>query len=161
MNAETPMTRGGPPLTTLEKVLVFVLRWIGVVDLLAIVAVFMPFSWSAEAHAKIGLGPLPEIPVMVYLIRSASLLYAAHAALILFVSRDVRRYSRFISFMGVVALVHGTILLVIDYQAGVPKWWMAGEPAAYWAMAAAIQLLQDRIRRARAHATQLMLTRSA
>jgi uncharacterized membrane protein HdeD (DUF308 family) len=150
-----------PPLTGLERLLVWVLRVTGGSELLAVIAVFMPFRWSAEAHALLGLGTLPEMPVLLYLIRSASLLYAVHGVMILFMSRDVRRNSRLITVFGVLSLVQGIILLFVDYEAGLPKWWMLWEAAVYWTMATAILFLQQSIRRKRAMAAHLATARSA
>jgi hypothetical protein len=150
-----------PPLTTLERVLVWVLRITGGAELLAVVAVFMPFRWSADAHAQLGLGTLPDMPIVLYLIRSVSLLYVVHGVLVIFMSRDIRRNSRLITVFGVASLVQGIILLFIDYEAGLPKWWMLWEATTYWGMAAAILFLQQTIRRRRAMAAHFATARSA
>jgi hypothetical protein len=150
-----------PPLTGLERLLVWVLRVTGCSEILAMVAVFMPFRWSVEAHAQLGLGQLPDMPVVLYLIRSASLLYAVHGVIVFFMSRDVRRNSRLITVLGVASLCQGIVLLFVDYSARLPKWWMLWEASVYWGMAAAILFLQQRIRRRRAFTAHAAVARSA
>jgi hypothetical protein len=103
--------------------LVVVLRLFGTLDLLAILAVLMPDEWMARGHQWLGLGELPRAPIVGYLARSASALYALHGATILFISTDTVRYARLITFLAVVALIHGAILLGIDLAAGMPAWW--------------------------------------
>ena len=46
--------------------------------LTALFAVFLPVRWMAETHEWLGLGEFPESPLVDYLTRSASLLYAWH-----------------------------------------------------------------------------------
>ena len=141
------MKKFHPPLSGPERVLVIVLRALGIFDMFALVAVVMPFEWSAIAHAALGMGELPEKPIVDYLICSTSLLYALHAAMILYVSCDVRRYGPFITFFARVTLVHGTVLGLIDWRAGMPLWWRIQEPVAYWVIGSVVLLLQRLTRR--------------
>ena len=62
-----------------ERVLCFFLRWVGGVSLLALVAVFMPYSWMDTIHQALGMGTLPAVPIVGYLARSLSLFYALMA----------------------------------------------------------------------------------
>jgi hypothetical protein len=105
------------------RALVFLLRLLACIDLLALAALALPHALLAKAHAWAGLGTLPEIPVVGYLARSASLLYALHGAVVLFISFDLVRYWRFITFLAAVACVHGALLLGIDLAEGMPLWW--------------------------------------
>ena len=43
-------------------------------------------------HRQVGLGELPQVPIVGYLTRSISALYALHGALLVFMAGDVRRY---------------------------------------------------------------------
>ncbi len=95
--------------------------------LLAIVAVFMPISWMAKVHEWAGLGEFPASPIVEYLTRSMSALYAAFGGLLLVVSRDVRRNRATVAYMAVIAIVFGIAILGIDLHAGLPLAWVLGE----------------------------------
>jgi hypothetical protein len=45
-----------------DRVLVFLLRLVGVPALFALVAVAMPVSWMAATHRWLGLGEMPTGP---------------------------------------------------------------------------------------------------
>src|SRR5688500_16448846 len=83
------------------------LRGLGVFDSCAAIAVVAPRAWLAGAHAWLGLGVLPDTPVVNYLIRSASALYALFGLVMVVLSYDVRRYWQLIGFLSWAALVHG------------------------------------------------------
>ncbi len=121
-----------------ERKLAWLLRAIGLLDLAALAAVFMPASWHDHLHAGAGLGPLPQVPVVFYLARSASALYALFGALLLFLSSNVIRYLPVIRFLSRIALIHAALLVAIDRVAGLPTWWAAAEGLGYasWAVAA-------------------------
>jgi hypothetical protein len=104
-----------------------VLRFVGIVDSFAVVAIFLPLEWMATIHAWLGLGVMPEQPIVNYLTRSASSMYALHGAMILFVSTDVRRYAPLIRFLAIAALIHGVALFLIDTLAGMPGFWIVLE----------------------------------
>jgi hypothetical protein len=125
-----------------EWVLVVVLRALGLLDLCALGAVVLPARWMAAGHAGAGLGPLPPRPLVGYLARSASALYALHGALVLFLSFDVRRYGPVITFLAAAALFHGAVMLGIDLAEGMPFWWTALEGAAFAAGGVVVLLAQ-------------------
>jgi hypothetical protein len=75
-----------------ERILVWLLRISGVIMLTALGAVAMPYDWMNVIHQKQGLGELPHVPIVEYLTRSISALYALHGALLVFVASDLRRY---------------------------------------------------------------------
>src|SRR5688572_3366178 len=64
----------------------------GVMTLLALPAVFMPTAWMDHFHRGLDLGPLPQKPIIEYLTRSVSFLYAAFGSLTLLIAWDLRRY---------------------------------------------------------------------
>jgi len=121
--------------------LVRLLRILGTIDLLAVLAVFVPLEWMARVHAWLGMGELPQQPIVNYLTRSASALYALHGAMILFVSTDVRRYAPLIQFLAFAALIHGAALCVIDTLAGIPAFWIVLEGPVVIAMGIVVLLL--------------------
>jgi len=126
-----------------HRPLVVVLRCLGTLDFLAILAVLLPQSWMASAHAALGLGALPDAPIVGYLTRSASALYGLHGAMILFVSFDVRRYERLITFLAIAALIHGAVMLAIDLVVGMPWFWTLFEGPGF-AMTGIVVLMAKR-----------------
>src|SRR6476469_2556630 len=60
-----------------EGYLAFMLRLEAVVLLCAIPPALMPTEWMASAHAWLGMGTMPRGPLVEYLTRSLSLLYAS------------------------------------------------------------------------------------
>jgi hypothetical protein len=114
------MTRG-------DKVLLVLLRLLGVSALFALVAVFMPVSWMAATHAWLGLGEMPTAPVVEYLARSLSAFYALFGAICLVVASDLDRYRPLVRFLGVVFVLMSVVLLWVDLSAGMPWWWSASE----------------------------------
>src|SRR5262245_42957351 len=107
--------------------LVLVLRLCALVLLLALVAVVLPFSWMASIYAGLGLGELPDVPLMGYLTRSLSGLYAFHGALMWFMSGDVRRFAPVLRFQAWCSVVFGVGMVVLDVAVGLPWFWIAVE----------------------------------
>ncbi|MHC4178182.1 MAG: hypothetical protein ACYSWU_11785 [Planctomycetota bacterium] len=124
-----------------EKTLIVVLRVSAVILLVALVPAVMPFAWMVAIHRGLGLGKLPEGPIVGYLTRSLSALYAAHGALVLFVSFDVRRYLPVIKCLAVLNVAFGAGMLTIDCTVGLPRWWIACEGPPLIVLGAAMFLL--------------------
>lgn len=122
--------------------LVVFLRLFGTLDLLALLAVLMPDTWMARGHQWLGLDELPRAPIVGYLTRSASALYALHGATVLFISTDTVRYARLITFLALVALIHGAVLLGIDLATGMPVWWTLLEGPVITATGVVVLALQ-------------------
>lgn len=132
------------PASNDSRALALVLRTLGCLDCLALLAVVVPRHWIETAHAWAGLGGFPREPIAGYLARSASALYALHGAMIVFVSFDVARYAPLIRFLALAALVHGTVMLGIDLAEPLPVWWRYGEGPAFAATGALVLWLQGR-----------------
>jgi hypothetical protein len=98
----------------------------------------MPESWMAAMHQGLGLGELPRAPLMGYMTRSASLLYAMHGAMIVFVSYDIPRYRPLIRFLAWAAVAHGLLLALIDLFEQMPLWWTVLEGPVYFLLGAAV-----------------------
>ena len=114
-------------MTKSDKVLVILLRIVGVSALFALVAVFMPVSWMAATHRWLGLGEMPTGPVVEYLARSLSAFYAVMGALCLVLATDLERYRPLVRFLGVAFALMSLVLLGVDLAAGMPWWWSASE----------------------------------
>jgi hypothetical protein len=112
---------------TRRRQLVWFLRILGGLDLLALLAVVMPFSVMNGMHRMIGLGELPDAPLMGYLARSASMLYAFLGGLVLYMSCDVERYRPLLDVIGRIVLVCGVMLIGIDLVERLPVWWICLE----------------------------------
>jgi hypothetical protein len=134
-------------MTKSERALVVVLRVGAVLLLLAAPAAVMPFSWMAVIHDLFGQGPLPDQPVVQYLARSASALYAYHGAVVLLLSFDVRRYLKVIRFMAWANVTFGGVVLVIDVATGMPPWWTLLEGPGIGGFGLAVVLLARHVSR--------------
>lgn len=110
-----------------EKWLVLLLRIVGTTSLLATIAVYMPFVWMQEIHKFLGLGDLPKMPVVEYLARSASAFYAIVGALMWVISFDLIKYKKIASFLGLMFIIFGLNLLIIDIKVGLPIFWILAE----------------------------------
>jgi hypothetical protein len=120
------------------------LRALGALDLLAILAVFMPTPLMAGIHEALGMGQFPQTAVVDYLARSAAVLYAVHGALIFFLSFDVRRYRKLIRFLAFCAIAQGFVMLGINVHAGMPRVWTLVEAVFYFVPAVVVLWLLDR-----------------
>jgi len=115
-------------MTKSDMVLVIFFRYLlGIGSLFALVPVVMPFSWMVATHRWLGLGEMPDGPVVEYLARSVSAFYALFGALFLLVASDLERYRPVVRFLGVALALVGLVLLGVDLAAGMPWWWSALE----------------------------------
>lgn len=110
-----------------QALLVFLLRLGGVVTCAAFLAVFLPVDWMAATHEWLGLGEFPRAPVVEYLARSIAALYGFHGVLLLIVARNPVRHRVIVRFIGVMNIVFGLLMTVIDVEAGMPALWTLAE----------------------------------
>lgn len=110
-----------------QRRLVAMLRLVGIVDSLALLAVVMPTSAMARIHKAIGLGELPEGRVVGYLARSTSLLYAMFGLMMFYLSFHVVRFRPVIQFFSALFAFCGLMFLGIDLAESMPLWWTLGE----------------------------------
>jgi hypothetical protein len=107
--------------------LVWLLRGAGAGMLCALVFVFCPFDWMSAVHRRIGLGELAYSPLSSYLIRTLSALYAIVGAILLFLSFDPDRYRPLIGLLGVLAVLGGVGVTILDAVLQLPLFWTAAE----------------------------------
>ena len=112
---------------TPERSLSRLLTFVGALELLAVPTVFLPFAWMDYVHGYLGLGKLPDVPIVVYLTRSLSILYSFHGVVTLCLARDVVRYQSLIRVFASCAIGMGIGLLIVDLLAGLPLWWALSE----------------------------------
>lgn len=110
-----------------ETFLRFVLRLVGTVSLTALFAVVMPYSSMDAIHQMLGMGRLPDQPVVGYLARSVSAFYALLGGLFWLLSFDLHRHRPTLCFVGIAILIFGATLIGIDWVEGLPLWWRAWE----------------------------------
>lgn len=99
------------------------IRIFGTVSGLAVVAVFMPASTMDRIHQALGMGPLPQGPIVDYLARSLSAFYAMLGCLLWVASFDIRRYRPLIGFIATFIIFFAVAIFVIDLRAGMPSSW--------------------------------------
>ncbi len=110
-----------------EKTLILLLRLDGIIMLAALFPSMMPLAWMKEIHRCLGMGELPDGPIIGYLTRSLSLMYAMHGAVLFFVSFDVRRFLPVVKFVAVLTILFGLWMTALDVVVGMPLFWIASE----------------------------------
>ena len=110
-----------------ERTLRLVLRVIGTSGLFALIFVVAPFSWMDRIHAGMGMGRLPEQPVVGYLTRSVSFLYALLGGLFWTLSFDLQRYRSLLLYLGLAVTVFGVSLIGIGWWEDLPLVWKLWE----------------------------------
>ena len=108
---------------TSERLLRFLLRYLGSVCLVALIAVFMPYHWMDATHRWLGLGALPAAPVVGYLARTVSLIYALLGGLLWLCSFDLPRHRLVVRYLGAAFILFGVLALGIDFVEGLPLFW--------------------------------------
>ena len=110
-----------------ERALRLVLRIMGSSSLLALIFVAAPYSWMDRIHQALGLGRLPDEPIVGYLARSTSAFYALVGGLLWVVSFDLRRYRGIVTYLGVAIALFGVALFFVDLSEGLPFLWTVWE----------------------------------
>lgn len=110
-------------MTKQDRLFKLFLRIIGTAALLALVAVVIPYSWMNAIHQWLGMGRLPDQPVVGYLARSTSAFYAFFGGLLWLVSFDLRRHRPVLCYMGAATVLFGIILFAVDLLEGLPLYW--------------------------------------
>ena len=99
----------------------------GSFSLLALIFVAVPYSWMDAIHFRLGLGNLPDGPIVGYLARSLSAFYALSGGLFWVVSFDLSRYRQVLIYLGCAVTFLGVALLIIDWSVGMPLFWKLWE----------------------------------
>ena len=110
-----------------NQLLKLLLRIIGTAGLFAIIAVVMPYSWMNAIHKWLGMGELPTEPIVGYLARSTSAFYALLGGLFWLVSFDLHRHRVVLCYLGIVVVIFGTVLFIVDLLEGMPLHWSLTE----------------------------------
>ena len=110
-----------------ERTIVIIYRVIGISGLFAIPFIALPHAWMSAIHDYVGLGELPDIPIVSYLTRSLSGFYAVVSVIILYISRDIRRYRGLVRLWSILFIAVGVVLTAIDATAPMPLSWTLTE----------------------------------
>lgn len=131
-----------------DRLIRFILRLTGTAVLLAAPFVFLPRSWHAEIHAWLGLGAYPEGPVIDYLVRTVSAMYALSGVFCWLVSFNVERYASLIAFLAEASIAFGLVATVVDFMNRLPWFWkwFEGPPAILWGIVVLALLARRRSR---------------
>lgn len=135
----------GCEVTKQDRRLIFFLRAVGVITLLAFAAAVMPEKWMIETSAVLGFDPFPESPLTFYLARNLSLLYGFVGAGLLIITTDYQRYRPLFRYLALGTMAFGGMQWIVDAQSALPLWWTLGEASStfvggvliYWLDAAA------------------------
>jgi hypothetical protein len=133
------------PPSASERALRWVLRYLGLVSMLALVAVFMPYTWMDAIHRALGMGPLPSQPVVGYLARSLSLFYALLGGLLWLLAAHPRRHRDVLRYLAGAFIVFGVILFGVDQAEGLPPLWRCAEGPMVIAFGLLIACLSARL----------------
>src|SRR5258705_7590942 len=111
----------------------------------AIVPFLMPAKWMAAVHEWLGMGVLPDKPIVDYLARYASAFSAFYGFLLLLLMRDVRRYAPVITFQAIAIIVLSGLGAIFAWRAGMPAWWIIADVVSCWSYCGGMLWLQTRI----------------
>lgn len=110
-----------------KLLLSWLLRLVGLIEVLAFVAVIMPRSWMEASHSWLGLGQMPEGSVLMFMIRQASYAYGMHGISLWILASDVKRFRPLLLLNGFSFLLAGPVFFIIDYTTGMPWWWTVAD----------------------------------
>lgn len=132
-------------MTRQEYLFKLFLRIIGTAALFAVVAVFMPYSWMNSIHKWLGMGELPAEAIVGYLARSTSGFYALLGGLFWLTSFDLYRHRLVLCYLGIVIVIFGSALFIIDLLEGMPLYWGLTEGPVNVGFGIVILVLSSRI----------------
>ena len=115
--------------------------------MLAIAPMLMPIAWAQSAHTAIGLGELPEEPIVEYLVRGMSAMCALYGGLLLLLATDVHRYRRVITFQAVAVLTAATCGTILMYSLPVLGKFILIDGASCWLYCVPTLWLQTRLKK--------------
>lgn len=117
------------------------LRAVGLLDMVAVLAVVSPRAWIERMHLSLGMGSLPTEPIVGYLARCTSIWYVTYGLLLWVISFDVERYTFLITCIAITMFAQGLIVMGIDVAEGMPWWWIAVEGPCCSGLGAALLIL--------------------
>jgi len=113
----------------------------------AFIAVVLPYETMARIHYMMGLGNLPQIPILDYLARSVSFFYGMHGVIILYISFNLMRYLQFLKLFCYLGFAFGIAIFFIDITAPMPTYWSFGEGPFIMSLNMVVYVLVMRLER--------------
>jgi hypothetical protein len=110
-------------MTNQRRFIKLFLRIVGSVAGLAVFAVVMPYSRMDAIHQRLGMGKLPDEPIVGYLARSTSAFYALLGGLLWVVSFHLHRNRLVLRYLGAAMVLFGIALFGVDLVEGMPLFW--------------------------------------
>ncbi len=137
-----------------RRLLIVLLRFGAVMTGLAFLTLPLPVETMVSTHRWLGLGELPRAPIVEYLARSVSAFYGFHGVLLFLLSSNVDRFAPIITFIAVMNVLLGLMLIAIDTHAGLPALWVACEGPPVVLTGIAVGLLNRTAGRERARSME-------
>jgi hypothetical protein len=91
--------------------------------MLTFAVVFMPLSWIASWHSWLGIGVMPDDPLLRYVIRGAAFAQGGVGVLVWVIATDVVRYRPLVITTAAISLFAAPAYYFIDATAGMPRFW--------------------------------------
>jgi hypothetical protein len=131
------------PATAL-RYLQLLLRLGGVLLICAFPTMLLPPDWMAATHQWLGLGEFPRQSIVDYLARSVAALYGFHGILLFIIAADCLKYRVMVTYIAVMNVALGAMLVAVDVFAGMPPLWTLAEGPPLIVMGLAIGWLNAR-----------------
>jgi hypothetical protein len=106
-----------------EKNFIIILRVSSIILITAFIAVILPYDIMNQIHQLIGLGKLPQSPILDYLARTVSFFYGIHGVLLLYISFNLIKYLKILKLLIILGFIFGITLFFIDLNAPLPLQW--------------------------------------
>lgn len=134
--------QSSPSMNRYEFAVVVILRVSAALVLCSIPTIFLPEEWMVKIHRWLGIGDLPRAPIVWYMARSLSAMYAILGCFTWAISIDTRRYGPLILLWSIMHLAMGALMVLVDYSAGLPVYWIIGEGPPLIVLGALVWWLQ-------------------
>src|SRR2546422_2806717 len=128
-----------------QRLLSWLLRLAGSVEILAFFAVVMPRSSMEVSHAWLGLGEMPRGPIIMFMIRQASYTYGMHGVSLWVLASDVARFRTLVLLNGIAYLLAAPVFFLIDFTSRMPCWWTVGDAWGCGVLGIAVLLLTSKV----------------
>jgi hypothetical protein len=133
-------------MTNQKRFIKLFLRIVGSVAGLAVFAVVMPYCWMDAIHQWLGMGKLPDEPIVGYLARSTSAFYALLGGLLWTVSFRLHRNRLVLRYLGAAMVLFGITLFGVDLVEGMPLFWKISEGPSNMVFGLVILWISHRIK---------------
>lgn len=152
-----PMERSRDPqprFRNAERLLKALLYAYGGICVVALFPFVMSQRWMAVVHEWLGMGALPDKPIVEYLARATSALCAFYGGLLFLLACDVRRYAAVITYQAIAMIAIATVAVFLNFKAGLPIWWVINDFVGVWVPCAVMLYLQKQVTAADNRAAQ-------